>query len=89
MNTTTTNYHAGSNWIAFLFGAVFNVLPHIDLTFLIDYILQAIVGGLICLGFKILGDILSPLWLKQKQKVRNFTRARKIRISKRRSHDKG
>ncbi|HEY9048272.1 MAG TPA: hypothetical protein VIN08_20335 [Ohtaekwangia sp.] len=89
MNTTTTTSHiTGSNWIAFLFGAIFNVLPHIDLTFLIDYMIKAIVGGIICLGFKIIGDIYSPLWLKHKAKVRDFTRIRKIRIRKRKRHDK-
>jgi hypothetical protein len=46
-----------------LFGAVFNLLSNVKLTLLLDYALQAFVGGLICLAFKILGDILSPLWV--------------------------
>jgi len=91
MNTTTTpNNSAGSNWFAFLFGAVFNLMARIDLTFLMDYILQAVAGGVICLAFKIIGDVLSPLWLKQKERVRNFTRTRKIKLGirkKKRTHE--
>ena len=87
MNTTTpTNYNAGGNWIAFVFGAAFNLLARIDLTFLLDYILQAVAGGIICLLFKIFGDIFSPLWMKHKQKVAEFTR-RRIRVGKRKRHD--
>ncbi|MFD0998696.1 hypothetical protein ACFQ21_05230 [Ohtaekwangia kribbensis] len=89
MNTTTpTNNSAGNNWFAFLFGAVFNLMAHIDLSFIMDYILQAIAGGIICLAFKIIGDILSPLWLKQKERVRNYARSRKIaNRKKKRTHE--
>jgi hypothetical protein len=92
MNTATSTNHSagGGNWIAFLFGAVFNLMARIDLSFIMDYILQAIVGGIICLAFKIIGDVLSPLWLKQKERVSKFTRARKIKSSirkKKRSHE--
>jgi len=91
MNTTTTpNHSAGGNWFAFLFGAVFNLMARIDLSFFGEYILQAIAGGIICLGFKIVGDILSPLWLKQKERVSKFTRARKIKVGlrkKKRAHE--
>jgi K+ transporter len=88
MNTATTpNHTAGNNWFAFLFGAVFNLMAHIDLSFMMDYILQAVVGGIICLAFKVVGDILSPLWLKQKQKVQRYTRARKIKQTRRKRHD--
>lgn len=53
-------------------------MARIDLSFIGEYILQAIAGGIICLAFKVLGDILSPLWLKQKERVRDFARSRKI-----------
>ena len=69
------------------FGAAFNVLGSIDLTFFLDYIMQALLGGIICLMFKVIGDILSPLWVKHKQNVRDFVREKKIRIRKRKRHD--
>lgn len=84
------NHGSGSNWIAFVFGAVFNLLGNVNLTFLLDYALQAVVGGIICLAFKVLGDVLSPLWEKHKERVKDFTKMRKIRgfkIRKKRRHD--
>ncbi|HEY8937484.1 MAG TPA: hypothetical protein VIM65_19800 [Cyclobacteriaceae bacterium] len=86
MNSTTEANGSG-NWIAFVFGAVFNVLGSIDLTFLLDYIMQALLGGIICLMFKVIGDIFSPLWVKHKQKVQEFVREKKNRIRKRKRHD--
>lgn len=49
------NHASGSNWIAFVFRAVFNLLGNVNLIFLLDYALQAVVGGIICLAFKVLG----------------------------------
>ncbi len=80
------------NGIAFLFGAVFNLLANVKLLFLLDYTLQAIVGGIICLGFKVLGDVLSPLWQKHKDKVQDFASLRKVRrlkFAKRKKNGKG
>ena len=80
MNTTEINQNHGSgNWIAFVFGAAFNLLSNVKLLFLLDYAVQAIVGGIICLAFKIIGDILSPLWEKHKERVKDFTNVRKIK----------
>jgi hypothetical protein len=73
------NHGSGGNWIAFVFGAVFNLLGNVNLTFLLDYALQAVVGGIICLAFKILGDVLSPLWQKHKERVKDFTKVNKIK----------
>lgn len=73
------NHGSGGNWIAFVFGAVFNLLANVKLTFLLDYALQAVVGGMICLAFKILGDILSPLWEKHKARVKDFAKVSKIK----------
>jgi hypothetical protein len=73
------NHGSGGNWIAFVFGAVFNLLSNVKLTFLLDYAMQAVVGGIICLAFKILGDILSPLWEKHKERVKDFTKVKKIK----------
>lgn len=67
------------NGIAFLFGAAFNLLANVNLLFLLDYALQAIVGGIICLAFKIIADVFSPLWLKHKERVKNFTKLKKVR----------
>jgi hypothetical protein len=87
MNTTTSPNSTGGNWFAFLFGAAFNLMARIDLSLVGEYILQAIAGGIICLVFKVLGDILSPLWLKQKERVSKFARSRKIKIRRRRRHE--
>jgi len=70
MNAEVNQNHGSGNWIAFLFGAVFNLLGHVKLLFLLNYALQAVVGGIICLAFKILGDVFNPLWEKHKVKVR-------------------
>jgi K+ transporter len=84
MNTTTTqSNNTGGNWFAFLFGAIFNLMALIDLTFLMEYILQAVAGGIICLFFKIISDVLSPLWLKQKERLKKFTDSRKIKSVRR------
>lgn len=89
METTINNNHGMGNGIAFLFGAVFNLLGNINLSFLLDYSLQAIVGGIICLAFKVLADVLSPLWQKQKERVKDFAsvkRVRRFRFGKRKRH---
>lgn len=84
MNTTTQINGSGQagNWLAFLFGASFNLLANVNLLFLLDYALQAIVGGIICLAFKIIGDVSSPLWEKHKERVKDFTRINKIKNMK-------
>jgi hypothetical protein len=80
---TTQQNHGSSNWIAFLFGAVFNLLSNVRisflLSFLLDYAVQAVVGGFICLAFKIIGDVLSPLWEKHKERVKEFAKMKKLR----------
>jgi hypothetical protein len=90
MNTEINQNHGSGNWIAFLFGVAFNLLANVKLFFLLDYALQAVVGGVICLAFKIIGDILSPLWEKHKDRVKNFTKISKIkgiRIRRKKRHD--
>lgn len=49
------------NWIAFLFGAAFNLATHMIDSGPASYIVHAIAGGIICLGFKMVGDLLTPL----------------------------
>lgn len=91
MNTEIHQHHGSGNWIAFLFGAVFNLLANANLRFLLDYALQAVVGGIVCLAFKIIGDILSPLWAKHKERVKDFTKVSKLkglRIGKKKAHRK-
>jgi hypothetical protein len=44
MNTAINQNHGMGNGIAFLFGAAFNLLANVNLLFLLDYALQAIVG---------------------------------------------
>jgi hypothetical protein len=60
MNIASQNpqWEAG-NWLAFLFGAIFNLFADIAPQLLLDYTLQAIVGGMVCLGFKLLGDYIN------------------------------
>lgn len=79
MNSAINQNHGLGNGIAFLFGAAFNLLANVNLLFLLDYALQAIVGGIICLAFKIIGDVLSPLWQKHKEKVKEFTKLSKVK----------
>jgi len=67
------------NGIAFLFGAAFNLLANVNLLFLLDYALQAIVGGIICLAFKIIADVFSPLWQKHKDRVKDFAKLKRVR----------
>lgn len=84
------NQNGMGNGIAFLFGAVFNLLSNVNLMFLLDYTLQAIVGGIICLAFKVLGDVLSPLWQKHKDRVKDFAKLKKIgglKLRRKKRHD--
>jgi hypothetical protein len=74
MNTAINQNHGMGNGIAFLFGAAFNLLANVNLFFLLDYALQAIVGGIICLAFKIIADVFSPLWQKHKDRVSDFAK---------------
>lgn len=67
------------NGIAFLFGAAFNLLANVNLLFLLDYALQAIVGGIICLAFKIIADVFRPLWQKHKDRVKDFTKLKRVK----------
>ena len=67
------------NGIAFLFGAAFNLLAYVNLLFLLDYALQAIVGGIICLAFKIIADVFSPLWQKHKDRVKDFAKLKRVK----------
>jgi len=60
MNITSQNHNwETGNWLAFLFGAAFNLFADVDPRFLLDYTLRAIIGGIICLCFKLLGDYIS------------------------------
>ena len=67
------------NGIDFLFGAAFNLLANVNLFFLLDYALQAIVGGIICLAFKIIADVFSPLWQKHKDRVKDYAKLHKVK----------
>lgn len=79
MNTAINQNHGMGNGIAFLFGAAFNLLANVNLLFLLDYALQAIVGGIICLAFKIIADVFSPLWQKHKDRVKDFAKLKKVK----------
>jgi len=49
----------GSNVSVFLLGVMLNIIVAIDYTSLMDYGLKAILGGVIWLGFKLLGEYVS------------------------------
>lgn len=68
MNTLHRHEHNSlGNWLAFIFGALFNLAAETDFRFLVDYTLQAIIGGSICLLFKLLGDFITTR-LKKRNK---------------------
>ena len=79
MNTAINQNNGLGNGIAFLFGAAFNLLANVNLLFLLDYALQAIVGGIICLAFKIIADVFSPLWQKHKDRVKDFAKLKRVK----------
>ncbi|MGC3944815.1 MAG: hypothetical protein QM762_09900 [Chryseolinea sp.] len=61
------NYHShdsGGNWIAFLFGVTFNIVTHIIDPGPASYIVHAIAGGIVCLMFKLIGDLFTPMVLR-------------------------
>lgn len=62
METQLHHDSEAGNWVAFLFGAMFNILANFDIPAMIDYAMQAFTGGFICLLFKLLGDYLSPVF---------------------------
>lgn len=78
MNTTQVDSGKG-NWIAFLFGAIFNLLGSVNMTLIVDSAVQAVVGGIVVLLFKILGDYFDPeikrliAWLRSQRKKGNQT----------------
>ena len=52
---------SAGNWIAFLFGATFNLVTHMIDSGPASYLVHAIAGGIICLMFKMVGDLFTPL----------------------------
>jgi hypothetical protein len=57
MNTEIDRDHRrAGNWIAFLVGAIFNVMASIDFNRLLEYVLIALIGGLTWLLFQILAN---------------------------------
>jgi membrane associated rhomboid family serine protease len=69
MNAQDNNFGSG-NLVAFIIGAVFNLVSvNFDFSLLINYTVQAVVGGIIFLLFKILGDVLRPKWQKYIRKM--------------------
>lgn len=80
MNTAQSNYGSG-NTVAFLFGAVFNLLANADFSSLTDYSVKAVIGGVIMMLFKILSDYISKKLFskKKREKLKERTRSRNIR----------
>jgi hypothetical protein len=75
MNSTESTFGgSGGNWIAFVFGATFSVLGEVGTGFLLDYTLKALIGGGVCLLFKMLGDVLSPFWQRNKKHIDRIRR---------------
>lgn len=61
---------SASNTVAFLFGAIFNILANTDYASLIDYALKALIGGVIWLLFKLIGDYISSRILARRKSKR-------------------
>lgn len=55
-----------NNVSVFLLGVSLNLLAAIDFTSLVDYGLKAFLGGVIWLGFKLLGDYIAQRLRKRK-----------------------
>ncbi len=63
-----------SNVSVFLLGVVLNLMAAIDYASLLDYGLKAILGGLIWLGFKLLGEYIAR---KKQTKTTSFQALRR------------
>lgn len=64
MNTTQ---HHSSNTTTFLLGAMFNIIASTEWSSLGDYVLKAICGGIIWVGFKLIGDYISHKYIIKKR----------------------
>jgi hypothetical protein len=62
----TTQHHTGSNTTVFLLGAIFNIFASTEWSSLADYALKAVVGGIIWMGFKLIGDYISHRFIGRK-----------------------
>jgi hypothetical protein len=58
MNTEINQNSGAGNWVAFLFGAVFNLIVSLDLTSHLDYGVRMLIAGLLWLFFKRFNDYL-------------------------------
>ncbi|CAN5617187.1 hypothetical protein BH10BAC4_BH10BAC4_24860 [soil metagenome] len=56
MNAEINQNHGSGNWIAFLLGAIFNVLASINFNSLLEHALIALIGGVIWLLFQIIAN---------------------------------
>lgn len=58
MNTEIQQNNTGSgNWVAFLFGAILNLIVSIDYMSHVDYAIHMLIAGLVWLLFKKLGEL--------------------------------
>ncbi len=67
MNTQINQHQTSGNTVAFLFGAIFNILANTDYGSMVDYTLKAVIGGVIWLLFKIIGDYISSYLLARRK----------------------
>src|SRR5688572_28732921 len=61
----TTQHH--SNTRIFLMGAIFNIIRSTEWASIGDYALKATVGGIIWLGFKLIGDYITHRYIGKKK----------------------
>lgn len=64
----TTHHHTGSNTTIFLMGAIFNIIASTEWSSIGDYALKATVGGIIWVGFKLIGDYISHRYIGKNRK---------------------
>ncbi len=62
-----TAQHPPTGFTVFLLGALFNILATAEITSLLDYAVRAVVGGMIWLAFKLVGDYLSDRYILKKK----------------------
>lgn len=56
MNTDIQHNQGTGNWVAFLLGAIFNVLASINFNMLLEHAIIAVIGGVIWLIFQIIAN---------------------------------
>ena len=71
METQIHPNNSAGNGIAFLFGVMFNFMTNANAPGTGNYIAHAIAGGIICLFFKMMGDLFTPILKSLGEKLKS------------------